>query len=327
MLYPLEYGVRQIQEERLCSKKCKRHGEVGRQKQGDDKGRESLLGALRDGLYGELSSDQPGAAGVRAEALRGDRGPGRAAVGGGRPPLWRHPLHWVWRAVRLGTVRRRGNIRPSSTLTLEVLTCDETRPFKSQTPSFRVNLLAVSGSVNELSVHQFWPTFGLDYTWIDPEKKNPSLQKRSDPVHVSVIICIKAWASLKQSAFQLGYQLSQTLFVTLSPSRCWLSVVGLIPQSKKSYQILPGIVMFLLASESLSRPLMLPRGQESLFLLRKLLIDPLHLEKALTWNLSLVIARSETHPAVQPLLVWQKAARGCRSPLMASLEILWLRRH
>lgn len=159
------------------------------------------------------------------------------------------------------------------------------------------------------------------------KKKTPSLQKRSDPVHVSVIICIKAWASLKQSAFQLGYQLSQTLFVTLSPSRCWLSVVGLIPQSKKSYQILPGIVMFLLASESLSRPLMLPRGQESLFLLRKLLIDPLHLEKALTWNLSLVIARSETHPAVQPLLVWQEAARGCRSPLMASLEILWQRGH
>lgn len=212
---------------------------------------------------------------------------------------------WHWRFLR---VTKQGHLVSNTFIQSESTCCERECEW------------AVSTSV----LTYFWIGLYLDWSW---KKKNPSLQKRSDPVHVSVIICIKAWASLKQSAFQLGYQLSQTLFVTLSPSRCWLSVVGLIPQSKKSYQILPGIVMFLLASESLSRPLMLPRGQESLFLLRKLLIDPLHLEKALTWNLSLVIARSETHPAVQPLLVWQKAARGCRSPLMASLEILWQRGH
>lgn len=86
MLQLLEYGLCQIQEEQLSSPKCKLHTEGGRKSQGEE-GRESLLGSFRGGLGGGLPAGQPGAAGVRPEAVRGDRGPGRAAVGGGRATL------------------------------------------------------------------------------------------------------------------------------------------------------------------------------------------------------------------------------------------------
>ncbi|KAK2839477.1 hypothetical protein Q5P01_013217 [Channa striata] len=82
MLHALGHGVRQIQEEPLRSPTCKLHGEGGGKIQVDE-GRESLLGPVRNGLCGQLPSGQPSAAGVRPEALRGDRGAGRAAVGGG----------------------------------------------------------------------------------------------------------------------------------------------------------------------------------------------------------------------------------------------------
>lgn len=100
----------------------------------------------------------------------------------------------------------------------------------------------------------------------------------------------------------VGYHLSQTLFVP-SASRCWLSVAGFITQSKKSYQILPGIVTVLPVKvypsiDAVPGPRFSPLTEE-------VIIRSLHLVKAHTSTI-----RLETHPAVRLLPVWQKAPRA-----------------
>lgn len=145
--------------------------------------------------------------------------------------------------------------------------------------SFR-HLRAVSGNMNELSVIQFWPTFGLDYTWIEPKNPPPKQPKHPDPVHVSVIICIRAAASLKQKVFSWISSFSDLICPLL---QFVLALCGGTCYAKQ--EILSDIAGNHIgpASESLPDPLMLSQGQDSFLVRRKLLIDPFF-----WWRLTLV---------------------------------------
>lgn len=129
--------------------------------------------------------------------------------------------------------------------------------------SFR-HLRAVSGNMNELSVIQFWPTFGLDYTWIEPKNPPPKQPKHPDPIHVSVIICIRAAASLKQKVFSWISSFSDLICPLL---QFVLALCGGTCYAKQ--EILSDIAGNHIgpASESLPDPLMLSQGQDS-FLVR-----------------------------------------------------------
>ena len=141
--------------------------------------------------------------------------------------------------------------------------------------SFR-HLRAVSGNMNELSVIQFltyfldWIILGLS---LKKKKKNPPPKqpKHPDPVHVSVIICIKAAASLRQKVFSWISSFSDLI--------CPLLQLVLAPCGGTCYakrEILSDIAgnQNGPASESLPDPLMLSQGQDSFLVRRKLLIDP-----------------------------------------------------
>lgn len=82
--------------------------------------------------------------------------------------------------------------------------------------------------MKEMSVIQFWPTFGWDYTWIE-HKKIP----QSNQSTLMLFLWIKArWTSVSS----VGYHFSWTSFV-LSPSRCWLSTARFSMLSGTSYHI------------------------------------------------------------------------------------------
>lgn len=82
-------------------------------------------------------------------------------------------------------------------------------------------LPAESWNMNELSLTQWWPTLGLDYTWIEPYEPSSSAAKAlwsgswfGDYLHQS-------WNHAWSKVSSIRYHLSQTLFVP-SPRWCQL---------------------------------------------------------------------------------------------------------
>lgn len=218
MIHRPEHGVCQIQEEWLRSPKFKLCREDNSQIQGGE-GWESLLSSLGDGRGDrELPSGQPSAAGVRPETLRGDCGPGRAAVVGGRLPLQWHPLHWMWCAVTLeGLSHERGPGQPETALTLEVLHVKKGQ--QPQTHLFRINGSSVYLLWVGIWMSCQWFSFDLVLDWIKLGLGLKTLLPCDQSTLIpSTFVCLSVsklepyWSR----ASAVGYHLSLTLFVPRS---------------------------------------------------------------------------------------------------------------